>query len=134
MSELEELQINASVQVSARLRGASLRRRAGGAYGRFEALLREGTHIMLAGDVDTGKAILHDYIKATVGFEKLGLAIGTQPMSLIRMFGPRRQLQPCNLFDIIGYVQKQAGVELHVTQGPGQAQGHAGRSEQFPFP
>ena len=27
---------------------------------------------MLAGDVDTGKAILRDYIKATVGFEQLG--------------------------------------------------------------
>jgi hypothetical protein len=44
---------------------------------------------MLAGDVDTGKAILRDYIKATVGFAKLGEAIGTQPKSLIRMFGPR---------------------------------------------
>ena len=54
-----------------------------------EALLREGIDLMLAGDVDTGKAILRDYIKATVGFEKLGRATGTQPKSLIRMFGPR---------------------------------------------
>jgi hypothetical protein len=30
-----------------------------------EALLREGIDTMLAGDVDTGKAILRDYIKAT---------------------------------------------------------------------
>jgi len=37
--------------------------------------------------VDTGKAILRDYIKATVGFEKLSQATGTQPKSLIRMFG-----------------------------------------------
>jgi hypothetical protein len=50
-----------------------------------EALLREGIDTMLAGDVDTGKAILRDYIKATVGFEKLGEATGTQPKSLIRM-------------------------------------------------
>jgi hypothetical protein len=54
-----------------------------------EALLREGIDTMLTGDVDTGKAILRDYIKATVGFEKLGEATGTQPKSLIRMFGPR---------------------------------------------
>lgn len=54
-----------------------------------EALLREGIDLMLAGDVETGKAILRNYIKATVGFEKLGLATGTQPKSLIRMFGPR---------------------------------------------
>lgn len=32
------------------------------------ALLREGIDTLLAGDVGTGKAILRDYIKATVGF------------------------------------------------------------------
>jgi hypothetical protein len=85
------------------------------AYG--EALLREGINTMLAGDVDTGKAILRDYIKATVGFEKLGQATGTQPKSLIRMFGPRGNPQARNIFGIIGYLQKQAGVELHVSQG-----------------
>ena len=42
-----------------------------------DALLREGIDTMLAGDVDTGKAILRDYIKATIGFEKLGAATGT---------------------------------------------------------
>jgi hypothetical protein len=65
-----------------------------------------------------GKAIPRDYIKATVGFEKLGEATGTQPKSLMRMFGPRGNPQARNLFGIIGYLQKQAGVELHVTQGP----------------
>jgi hypothetical protein len=39
---------------------------------------------------------------------------GTQPKSLIRMFGPRGNPQARNLFGIIGYLQKQAGVELHV--------------------
>jgi DNA-binding phage protein len=78
------------------------------------ALLREGIDCMLAGDVDTGKAILRDYIKATVGFEKLGQETGTQPKSLIRMFGPRGNPQARNLFNVIGYLQKQAGVELHV--------------------
>jgi DNA-binding phage protein len=84
-----------------------------------QALLREGIDTMLTGDVDTGKAILRDYIKATVGFEKLGEATGTQAKSLIRMFGPRGNPQARNLFSIIGYLQKQAGVELHVTQAPG---------------
>jgi DNA-binding phage protein len=84
-----------------------------------EALLREGIDTMLKGDVDTGKAILRDYIKATVGFEKLGEATGTQPKSLIRMFGPRGNPQARNLFSVIGYLQKRAGVELHVMPGPG---------------
>ena len=84
-----------------------------------EAMLREGIDTMLTGDVDTGKAILRDYIKATVGFEKLGEATGTQPKSLIRMFGPRGDPQARNFFSIIGYLQRQAGVELHVTQERG---------------
>jgi hypothetical protein len=83
-----------------------------------EALLREGIDTMLTGDVDTGKAILRDYIKATIGFEKLGEATGTQPKSLIRMFGPRGNPQAKNLFSVLGYLQRQAGVQLHVTTGP----------------
>jgi DNA-binding phage protein len=71
-----------------------------------------------AGDVDTGKAILRDYIKATVGFEKLGEATGTPAKSLIRMLGPRGNPQARNLFSVIGYLQTQAGLQLHVTTGP----------------
>jgi hypothetical protein len=78
------------------------------------ALLREGIDAMLAGDVETGKTILRDYIKGTVGFQRLGEAIGAQPKSLIRMFGPRGNPQARNLFGVIGYLQKQAGVRLHV--------------------
>ena len=79
-----------------------------------EALLREGIDAMLSGDVDTGKAILRDYIKATVGFEKLGEATGAPSESLIRMFGPRGNPQAKNLFSVIGYLQKRAGLSLHV--------------------
>jgi hypothetical protein len=82
------------------------------------ALLREGIDTMLTGDVDTGKAILRDYIKATVGFEKLGEATDTPPKSLIRMFGPRGNPQARNLFGVIGYLQRQAGVEFHVAVAP----------------
>jgi hypothetical protein len=81
-----------------------------------EALLREGVDAMLSGDVDTGKTILRDYIKATIGFEKLGAATGAPPKSLIRMFGPRGNPQARNLFNVIGYLQRCAGVELHVAQ------------------
>ena len=83
-----------------------------------DALLREGIDTMLTGDLDTGKAILRDYIKATVGFEKLAEATDTPPKSLIRMFGPRGNPQARNLFGVIGYLQKQAGMELHVADGP----------------
>ena len=82
-----------------------------------EALLREGIDTMLSGDVETGKAILRDYIKATIGFEKLGAATDTPAKSLIRMFGPRGNPQARNLFGVIGYLQRQAGVEFRVVRG-----------------
>ena len=36
-----------------------------------EELLKEGVECLLSGDMDTGKAILRDYIKATIGFQEL---------------------------------------------------------------
>jgi hypothetical protein len=73
--------------------------------------------------------VLRDYIKATVGFEKLGEATGTQPKSLIRMFGPRGNPQARNLFGIIGYLQKSDVPRIHgeaAEQGRMTARGHGG--------
>jgi hypothetical protein len=47
-----------------------------------------------------GKAIPRDYIKATIGFEKLGDATGMQPKRLTRMFGPRDNPQARNLSSV----------------------------------
>ena len=91
-----------------------VQRRVAGDPANAEALLREVINAMLAGDVDIGKTMLRNYIKATIGFEKLGEATGTQPKSLIRMFGPRGNPQARNLFSVIGYLQKRAGLELRV--------------------
>jgi len=79
------------------------------------ALLREGVDAMLSGDMETGKVILRYYIKATVGFEKLGEAIDAPPKSLIRMFDPQSNPQAKSLFSVIGYLQKRAGLQLQVT-------------------
>ena len=79
-----------------------------------DALLREAIDAMLAGEVDTGKAILRDYINATVGFENLGAATGTSPKSLMRMFGPKGNAQAKNLFAVLGLLQKRARLKLHV--------------------
>lgn len=73
-----------------------------------EALLRDGIDALRTGGMNTGRAILRGYIKATAGFEKPGTAAGTRTRSLIRMFGPRGNPQAHNLLSIIGYLQ-QAG-------------------------
>jgi DNA-binding phage protein len=79
-----------------------------------EALLRESVDTMLAGDMETGKAVLRDYIKATIGFTALSEGIGTPAKSLIRMFGPKGNPNADNLFKVLGHLQKHAGIQLHV--------------------
>ena len=83
-----------------------------------EALLREGIEAMLAGDVDSGKLILRDYIKATVGFEELGAETGTSAKSLIRMFGARGNPQARNFFAVLSRLQERAGLRLQITTQP----------------
>ena len=51
-----------------------------------ETLLREGIECLLSSDVDTGKAVLHDYINATIGFENLSAVTKTPSKSVMRMF------------------------------------------------
>ena len=72
-----------------------------------------------------------DYIKATVGFEKLDEATGTQPKSLMRMFGPRGNPQARNLFGIISYLQKQAGVDPRQAETIKRRVGRRSRSHRF---
>ena len=79
-----------------------------------EALLTRGVECMLAGDVDTGRAVLRDYINATIGFQELGGLTDKSPKSLMRMFGPEGNPQARNLFEIIGQLQKREGLQLKV--------------------
>ena len=76
------------------------------------ALLREGIENLLAGDVETGKTILRDFINATVGFGKLSDVTRRSPKSLMRMFGPRGNPQARNLFEIVAYLQEAEGVQF----------------------
>ena len=79
-----------------------------------KALLQQGIECLLAGDVDTGKAVLRDYINATIGFEELSEVFGKSSKSLMRMFGPKGNPQAGNLFAVIGYLQEREGVHLEV--------------------
>ena len=78
------------------------------------ALLKESVDCLLEGDVDTGKAVLRDYINATVGFEGLGRLTGKSPKSLMRMFGPDGNPQARNLFEVISHLQEREGIKLEV--------------------
>lgn len=79
-----------------------------------DALLKEALHIMLEGDVATGKILLRDYINATIGFEGLAQSVGTPAKSLMRMFSPKGNPRANNLFAVIGQLQKSADITLAI--------------------
>ncbi len=82
-----------------------------------KGLLRESIERMISGDTKTGKALLRDYINATIGFEKLGKFIHKESKSVMRMFSDSGNPTANNLFEILAFLQKKEGVhyELHTT-------------------
>ena len=57
-----------------------------------EELLKEGVECLLSGDVDTGKAVLRDYINATIGFRELSGMPAKSPKSLMRTYWLMRRV------------------------------------------
>ena len=76
--------------------------------------MKEGVECLLAGDVETGKIVLRDYINATIGFDELGSLTNKPPKSLMRMFGPTGNPHARNLFEVISRIQEHEGVQLEV--------------------
>jgi hypothetical protein len=78
------------------------------------AFLCEAVRTMVAGDLETAKSVLREYINGTIGFPKLGAALGRSPKSLMRMLSPTGNPQARNLFEMIAYLQKVEGTVLEV--------------------
>lgn len=81
-------------------------------------LLRECMECLLAGDLDTGKAILRDYINATIGSEELSRLTKLPSKSLMRMLGPNGNPQARNLFEMIGHLQRAEGLHFELSLKP----------------
>ncbi|MBI5460765.1 MAG: transcriptional regulator [Gammaproteobacteria bacterium] len=78
------------------------------------ALLTEAVNELLAGDLGAGKALLRDYINATLGFEQLGADIGRPAKSLQRMLGPSGNPTAGNLIAILKALQDYEDVTITV--------------------
>jgi DNA-binding phage protein len=79
-----------------------------------EALLTEAINELLAGDLQAGKAMLRDYVNATITFDGLADAVGKPSKSLQRMLGPRGNPTADSLLGIIRALQDVERVRLHV--------------------
>ncbi len=77
-----------------------------------QALLREAVECVINGDLTTGKAVLRDYVNATVGFQKLEKRTRIPAKSLMRMLGPKGSPSAANLSSILAALQKTEGVRF----------------------
>ncbi len=81
------------------------------------ALLTEAVENLLAGDIETIKGLLRDYIKATIGYRALSEAAGIPEKSLIRMFGAKGNPRASRLSRVIEALQRHEDVRLKVRTG-----------------
>ncbi|MEP7363723.1 MAG: transcriptional regulator [Acidobacteriota bacterium] len=77
-----------------------------------KALLRGAVECILNGDLGTGKAVLRDYVNATVGFQDLESRSGIPAKSLMRMLGPKGSPSAANLSSILTALQQAEGVHF----------------------
>ena len=79
-----------------------------------KALLTEAVNAYLNGEETAGKAILKDFINATVGFEKLATLVRIPSKSLHRMLSKNGNPNTANFFAILRALQEEIGVQLKV--------------------
>lgn len=85
------------------------------------AFLREAINDMLAGDLDSAKMVLREYVNGTVGFMNLGEALGRSPKSLMRMLSQEGNPHARNLLELVAYLQKADGAVAEVQIGDAAA-------------
>jgi DNA-binding phage protein len=80
-----------------------------------QALLREAVECIINGDLDTGKAVLRDYVNATVGFQNLEKRTRIPAKSLMRMLSPRGNPSVLNLARVLTVLQRTEGVYFELS-------------------
>jgi DNA-binding phage protein len=79
------------------------------------AMLTEAINELLGGDLEAGKAMLRDYVNATITFDGLAKETRIPSKSLQRMLGPRGNPTAESLFGIIKALQDSEHICLAVT-------------------
>jgi len=80
-----------------------------------QELLREAVGCLINGDLATGKAVLRDYVNATLGFRDLEKLTHIPAKSLMRMLGPKGSPSAANLSSILTALQDAEGVHFELS-------------------
>jgi hypothetical protein len=86
-------------------------------------LLEEALNCFLAGDTDTGKSLLRDYLNATESTRAIADKIATNVKSLQRMVGPKGNPTTKNLFLIFNACTSNEGIKIRACVSPAETTG-----------
>jgi DNA-binding phage protein len=75
-------------------------------------MLTEAVNEMLTVDLEAGKAMLRDYVNATITFQKLAKKLGKSSKSIHRMLGPRGNPRAENIPEINKILQAHERITL----------------------
>jgi DNA-binding phage protein len=78
------------------------------------AYLRGTMECLVAGEIETGKTLLRDYVEGTIGFAKLSAALGRSSASLKRMFTPKANPALRSFFEVTTYLLKRDRTVLKI--------------------
>ena len=78
-------------------------------------LLTQAAECLLDNEINVAKALLRDYVNATLGFKQLGALMGKKPQSLMRMLSDNGNPRLANISELVSSLRKNEGIELHVS-------------------
>ena len=78
-------------------------------------LLTQAAECLLNNEINVAKALLRDYVNATLGFKQLGALMGKKPQSLMRMLSDNGNPRLANISELVSSLRKNEGIELHVS-------------------
>jgi DNA-binding phage protein len=78
-----------------------------------KGLLTEAVNEILEGNLDVGKAMLRDYINATITFPALAQKLNKSSKSIHRMLGPSGNPRMDSIVSILKVLQDQEQIKLH---------------------
>jgi DNA-binding phage protein len=91
----------------------TVKRRAGSDPEFRRALLVEAVNELLRGDLDVAKAMLRDYINATITFPELARRLNKDSKSIHRMLGPKGNPRIDSMASILKVLQTQENIQIH---------------------
>ena len=77
-----------------------------------KALLTEAINEMIAGDFNVAKAILRDYINATITFPALAKKLNKDSKSIHRMLGPKGNPRMDSIAGILRILQQREHIKV----------------------